>query len=279
MKKALIVGSNKGYGASISETMKEGGFHIIGLSRGPNNTSVDQHFPITDVSDIPAFTKEFSEVLKKHQDSDTVVFVPGDVVLNKDEELSEEDFAYTLNANLVYVVEAVKQLREEGFVKNIITFGSQWSYLENNQALASYCIAKHLLKHFTELLNQDGINAFHFCVPTSKTDKALSIGTFLKDAHQDLPLEQSEWADPSEITPLIVEKFLSQSKSHLYRFEKTSGVWATKALELVTSELDEKIKKLKLEQFFNNEVLLGLGKKLYKELTHSELAENKKTAI
>ena len=275
MRKALIVGSNRGYGASMSETMKASGFHIAGLSRGPNNASVDEHFPITDVSDISAFTEEFSEVLKNYQDSDTAVFVPGDVVLNKDEKLSEEDFAYTLNANLVYVIEAVKQLKEEGSVKNIITFGSQWSYLENNQTLASYCLAKHLLKHFTELLNQDGMNAFHFCVPTSKTDKALSIGAFLKDARQDLPLEQADWADPSEISRLIVEKFLSQPESHLYRFERTSGIWTPKTLELVTGELDEKIKHLKLEQFFNNEVLLETGRELYKDLTHSELAENK----
>jgi len=275
MKKALIVGSSRGYGVSISEAMRENGFYVIGLSRGVDTPTVDEHFPITDVSDIPAFTEEFSDALKEHQDSDTAVFIPGDVVLKKDEKLSEEDFTYTLNANLVYVIEAVKQLREQGSVKNMITLGSQWSYLENYQTLALYCLAKHLLKHFTELLNKDGMNAFHFCVPTSKTDKALSIGAFLKDTHQDLPLEQADWAEPSEISRLIVEKFLSHPESHLYKFEKTYGIWVPEALNLVTGDMDEKIKHLKLEQFFNNEVLLDLGRELYKELTHSELTENR----
>ena len=282
MKKAIIVGSNKGYGASISKVLHNNGFYTIGLSRKENvKGTIDEASTITDVSDIALFSEEFKVVLDKNIDINTAVFVTGDVVLKPQAAHTNNDFQYTLDVNLRYVVEAVKQLKEKSEVKNIITFGSQWSYIENEKILASYSIAKHLLKRFTRLLNEQGINAFHFCVPTSKTEKALAIGSYLRESAQTLPLEESQWAEPDEISQIIVDELLKSNPTNgLYRFDRDRNThWSLVKIDSGTDIIDQKIAELQIEDFFDGQVLYKLAKEIYMDLVKKELIEDQEFTL
>lgn len=187
----------------------------------------------------------------------------------------------TLDVNLGYVVEAMKKVLEKGNVRKVVTFGSQWSYKENDKVLASYSIAKHLLKRFTQLLNEKGINAFHFCVPTSKTEKALSISNYLGGVKQNLPLEETKWAEPDEITEIIVKELLNpSSENHLYRFESEDNTaWSMLTTDIEMDSLDEKIEQLTLEDFFENDKLYEIANELYVNLVKKELLEDKEITL
>lgn len=281
MKKAIIIGSNKGYGTAISKALHNNGFYTIGLSRKNTERITNETLPITDVSNNALFSSEFKTVLEKNNDIDTVVFVAGDVVLKQVDDYTKRDFKYTLDVNLGYVVEAIKKIIEKSDVKNIVTFGSQWSYKENGEILASYSVAKHLLKRFTQLLNERGINAFHFCIPTSKTEKALSIGDYLSGTKQKLPLEESKWAEPDEVAQIIVEELSNpNSENHLYKFENKEGsAWSMSALEVEMDDIDKKMQRLTLDDFFENEKLYEIAKDLYVDLVKKELLENKEESL
>jgi short-subunit dehydrogenase len=280
MNKVMVIGTNKGYGSSISQALKDKGVYVVGLSRGNGeNELVDKHFPISDVSNLGLFEKEFANALKNNKDCDGVIFVPGDVLLKKVEKFTKEDIEYTINANLGYVVRAVKILKEVPGTKKILTFGSQFSYTKDIKSLAPYSIAKHLLKHFCKLLNEEGISAYHYCVPTSKTPKAEKIWRYLNQAGEDTLIEQDKWAEPDQVAPALVDSFMDNSNSkHLCKleFSPPDKKWLVKELEFDSTEIDKKISGLTLDHFMDKEKLLDTTSRIYSELTGRKLAENEK---
>lgn len=280
MNKVIVIGTNKGYGRSISQALKDKDVYVIGLSRGNgDNEPVDEHFPISDVSNLDLFEKEFTNALKNNKDCESVIFVPGDVLLKKVEEFTREDIEYTINVNLGYVVQAVKILKKVSGAKKILTIGSQFSYKEDAQLLAPYSIAKHLLKHFCKLLNDEGISAYHYCVPTSKTPKAEKIWRYLNQIGEYTLIEHDKWAEPDQVAPALVESFMDSSNSkHLCKleFSPVEMKWFAKELKSDSTKIDEKISSLTFEQFMDKERLLDMACRIYSELTGRKLIEDEK---
>ena len=74
MRKAIVVGSNSGYGVSMSKALHDKDFYVVGLSRKEDTgVPVDVSLPITDVSDVTSFSNELESAIELHPDCDTAV--------------------------------------------------------------------------------------------------------------------------------------------------------------------------------------------------------------
>ena len=94
-------------------------------------------------------------------------------------------------------------------------------------------------------------------------------------------LEESKWAEPDEVAQIIVEELSNpNSENHLYKFENKEGsAWSMSALEVEMDDIDKKMQRLTLDDFFENEKLYEIAKDLYVDLVKKELLENKEESL
>lgn len=152
-RNALIFGASGAIGGEIATSFVKRGFHVIGVSRAEKITS-SQQIELTNWS----LGKKFSKTdFKNMSQLDAVVWAQGanfnDTI--RDFDLARHQEIY--EANVVYIMESLRQLLELGLVASgarLCVISSIWQEISRQNKL-SYTVTKSALRGLVQSLSID----------------------------------------------------------------------------------------------------------------------------
>ncbi|MFZ1703419.1 MAG: SDR family oxidoreductase [Saprospiraceae bacterium] len=165
-KFVFITGVSSGIGKSVLEKFHQNGFHIIGtVRRNEDAQTLSILYPdrltllLFDVTDQEAFKKAMAHIpgiLGAHKlhllVNNAGLAVPGPLEL-----LSDEEFEYQMNVNLLSVRKVTNSLlpflkgEHRGKIVNI----SSVSGILNTPYLGAYCVSKHAIESLNEIYRRE----------------------------------------------------------------------------------------------------------------------------
>jgi len=213
---AVISGAASGIGAATAERLLEKGLNVLGVdlalpSREENNLAWVQG----DVSKSETWALVKEGLVRRQWHADILVTAAAYLAVGNVLEITDEQWANTINVNQLGLVKAVRSVLPQMIERGrgaIVTVGSIDSYLAE-QGLISYCSSKGGILQFTKALAldhaRDGIRANCVCPGVTDTpffrrhlDTASDPEDFLKVREQRNPL--GRLLQPEEIAATIV---------------------------------------------------------------------------
>jgi NAD(P)-dependent dehydrogenase (short-subunit alcohol dehydrogenase family) len=213
---AVISGAASGIGAATAEQFLKKGINVIGVDLAPSISEEDNLGWVQgDVSKTETWTLVNEELERRKWNADILVTAAVYLTVGNVLEITDEQWANTINVNQLGLVKAVRsvlpQMIERGHGA-IVTVGSIDSYMAE-QGLIAYCTSKGGILQFTKALAldhaRDGIRANCVCPGVTDTplfrrhlDTASDPENFLKVREQRNPL--GRLLKPEEIAATIV---------------------------------------------------------------------------
>ncbi len=171
---AIVVGGTSGFGAAITEELRQRRFAVITVGRSADSPrGVRLHFSC-DVGDLQAWDMTVGKILEATISAkvDVLIYTVGYARVFPFGHTPSEEWHRHLRLNLTYVAESFPYL-ETVLSENasIATTGSQWSFRHGWPDLIPYITAKHALATLTEeyAATFPQRRFRHYCVPTMAT--------------------------------------------------------------------------------------------------------------
>jgi NAD(P)-dependent dehydrogenase (short-subunit alcohol dehydrogenase family) len=214
-KVAVISGAASGIGAATAELFLNQDMPVLGVDLSPVNRE-DEHLGWVqgDIAQEETWTAVGAELARRDWQADILVTAAAYLAVGNVLEITDEQWASTINVNLLGMVKAVRCVLP-GMIERkhgaIVTVGSIDSYMAE-QGLISYCTSKGGILQFTRALAldhaRDGIRVNCVCPGVTDTpffrrhlDTASDPENFLKVREQRNPL--GRLLQPEEIAQTI----------------------------------------------------------------------------
>ncbi len=213
---AVISGAASGIGAATAEQFLNKGINVLGVDLAlPSREDGNLGWVQGDVAKSQTWTLVTEELTRRHWHADILVTAAAYLAVGNVLEITDEQWANTINVNQLGLVKAVRSVLPQMIERGrgaIVTVGSIDSYLAE-QGLISYCTSKGGILQFTKALAldhaRDGIRANCVCPGVTDTpffrrhlDTASDPENFLKVREQRNPI--GRLLRPQEIAATIV---------------------------------------------------------------------------
>lgn len=216
MKKALVIGGTKGFGAEVSKELKNKGYELITVARS-KNPEIDSEQYECDIGDLKQWRKTLEEIKSRHRSLQALVCVVGYVRLKTSGIFTAHDWDDVYTRNLTYVVLALQGLAPQ-FKQGtkILTTGSQWSYREEgDEHIVPYRAAKHALRALTEQFGEENphLTVVHCCVPSMDTPGAQNASELAGIQTHPSGLPPKQLADPKVVAKGMIAYLIKTTES------------------------------------------------------------------
>ncbi len=212
---AVISGAASGIGGATAKRFLKDGITVLGVDMAPQNLEHENLAWVQgDVAEMETWNRVTAELEQRQWVPDILVTAAAYLAVGNVLEITDEQWANTINVNQLGLVKAVRAVLPQ-MIKHqrgsIVTVGSIDSYMAE-QGLISYCASKGGILQFTKSLALDharqGIRANCVCPGVTDTpffrrhlDTASDPEKFLKAREQRNPL--GRLLRPDEIASTI----------------------------------------------------------------------------
>lgn len=212
---AVITGAASGIGAATAERFLKDGINVIGVDLTPAFRETEKLGWVQgDVSKTETWTQVSEELTTRQWDADILVTSAAYLAVGNVLDLTDEQWANTINVNQLGLVKAVRCVLPQMIKRGhgaIVTVGSIDSYMAE-QGLIAYCTSKGGILQFTKALAldhaRDGIRVNCVCPGVTDTplfrhhlSTASDPESFLKTREQRNPI--GRLLKPEEIANTI----------------------------------------------------------------------------
>jgi NAD(P)-dependent dehydrogenase (short-subunit alcohol dehydrogenase family) len=213
---AVISGAASGIGAATAEQFLKKGINVLGVDLAPQSREANSLGWVQgDVSKSETWTLVKEGLVRRQWHADILVTAAAYLAVGNVLEITDEQWANTINVNQLGLVKAVRSVLPQMIERGrgaIVTVGSIDSYLAE-QGLISYCSSKGGILQFTKALAldhaRDGVRVNCVCPGVTDTpffrrhlDTASDPENFLKVREQRNPI--GRLLQPEEIAATIV---------------------------------------------------------------------------
>jgi NADP-dependent 3-hydroxy acid dehydrogenase YdfG len=208
MTNALVIGGTRGFGHSISDSLRTSGFTVQTIGRSEESTFR------CDISDVAEVDETLRIIGDKMPEIDILACVVGYARAKRPSELTKEDWAITSQCNLGYINQALNILHDNIARSNlgkVITIGSRWSLRRDCELILPYIQAKHDLRQLV-IDRAMEVDISCYCVPPMITPGFSEVSASFQEL--GLPgLPKGEFANQEEIARSIIAHSLFENRS------------------------------------------------------------------